>query len=166
MRRRHHGSERSSEDGLASGGASADYGSHDRNELFKGARAVGPDGKPRARTAAEIKAAYGHRRCFVIPLPFELADVGCTRSSVGMTLAEASASRAGKLAIARILARGDTGWMHDRNKQRRRQKSSSCFIAAVRHGPVGACVSTPCARMGSDLLRLPPAGRSGSGELY
>ena len=63
LRRRNPGSERSSEDGLASGSASADYGSHERNELFKGARAVGPDGKPRARTAAEIKAAYGHRTC-------------------------------------------------------------------------------------------------------
>ena len=64
--RQQDGSQRSSEDGLsASGGGSADYGSYDRNELFKGARAVGPDGKPRARTAAEIKAAYGHgpRRC-------------------------------------------------------------------------------------------------------
>ena len=69
--RRNHGSERSSEDGLASGGTSLDYGSHDRNELFKGARAVGPDGKPRARTAAEIKAAYGHRRCIICsPLVF------------------------------------------------------------------------------------------------
>ena len=56
----------SSDDGLsASGGGSADYGSHDRNELFRGARAGGPDGQPRARTAAEIKAAYGHgpQRC-------------------------------------------------------------------------------------------------------
>jgi hypothetical protein len=59
--RQQDGSQRSSEDGLSvSGGGSADYGSFDRNELFKGARAVGPDGKPRARTAAEIKAAYGH----------------------------------------------------------------------------------------------------------
>lgn len=31
----------------------------DREELFKGARAAGPSGRPRARTAAEIKTAYG-----------------------------------------------------------------------------------------------------------
>jgi len=67
MRRRHHGSERSSEDGLASGGTSMDFGSHDRNELFRGARAAGADGKPRARTAADIKAAYGHRRYIGFP---------------------------------------------------------------------------------------------------
>ena len=41
------------------GGGGGGHGSTERDELFRGARAAGPGGRPRARTAAEIKAAYG-----------------------------------------------------------------------------------------------------------
>lgn len=48
--------ELSEEEGGGGGGA---RGSTERDELFRGARAAGPGGRPSARTAAEIKAAYG-----------------------------------------------------------------------------------------------------------
>ena len=41
--------------------ASFRRGSTDREKLFSGARAAGPGGRPRARTAAEIKTAYGRK---------------------------------------------------------------------------------------------------------
>ncbi len=45
-------------------GSSPSEADPQRAELFRGARrGVGADGKPAARTAAEIKAAYGRSGC-------------------------------------------------------------------------------------------------------